>query len=119
MRIWHRRRILHHKTPADIDTHAAAVACHRLLMRKHARDRGVQCAMDYRLSARRASCCQPSKFWTLACLQDWQSMLRSRPGADVAAIDIELAAMRRDLELLQQYAEQDVVHVDGVTIAAQ
>jgi hypothetical protein len=46
-------------------------------------------------------------------------MRRSRPGADVAALDGELAAMRRDLELLRQYAEEDAVHVDGVTIAAQ
>ena len=44
---------------------------------------------------------------------------RSRPGADVEALDAELDAMRRDLELLQQYATQDAVHVDGITVAAQ
>ena len=53
----------------------------------------------------------------LSSSKQWVS--RSQPGANVAALDGELAAMRRDLELLQQYAEQDAVHVDGVTVAAQ
>ena len=46
-------------------------------------------------------------------------MRRARPGADVAALDAELDAMRRDLDLLQQYATQDAVHVDGATVAAR
>ncbi len=48
-----------------------------------------------------------------------QMLRRARAGADVAALDAQLDAMRRDLDLLQQYATQDAVRVDGATVAAR